>query len=579
MAWLKRIFTTIIHLEQIPLSFKLGVIVPVHKGKGRDPHTCNNYRGITLTSVLSKCLEVIILERLESLFSEQGFPHPSQTAYRRGLSCIDAIFSTQEVILKHIREGDTPYLCFFDLEKAFDSVEYHTLLSHIFKLGVNGKCWRIIREWYTDTHSVVKVNNKCSHPFQVNRGVRQGSVLSPTLFIAVMDSLLSYLESCGQGLSLRGMNMGCSAHADDLRVASLSLTSAQIQGDLINAFCKVNSLKLNERKTEIIMPTKGKHTQGTCNMVGQNIQVQSEAKCLGVWWRYDLSPEKSVVERVHQARCAFFALESIGAFHGRLNPLTGRSLFDTFVVPTLLYGCETWILSESHLHILESFQAEIGKRILGISKYHSNICSRIGLHWPSVKARVLCRKLTFLAKLLEEDDCLSSHVFRTLASEDVYEISIVQQCHFLEQHIGTNYLQLCLKDPSNARSIVREAKKDILSKDWFSTLRDSKTHSSLAVVSATDEVASSWNRVWDEALEYGVRGTRLMQGLFSALSRPTFGNKSCPLCKDTIPMSYPEHLFTKHLVNYNVDTIVGWLENKNYKNLFELAEAIASLKF
>ena len=76
--------------------------------------------------------------------------------------------------------------------------------------------------------------------------------------------------------------------------------------------------------------------------------------------------------------------------------------------------------------------------------------------------------------------------------------------------------------------------------------------------------------VWDEALEYGVRGTRLMQGLFSALSRPTFGNKSCPLCKDTIPTSYPEHLFTKHLVNYNVDTIVGWLENKNYKTCLNL---------
>ena len=112
--------------------------------------------------------------------------------------------------------------------------------------------------------------------------------------------------------------------------------------------------------------------------------------------------------------------------------------------------------------------------------------------------------------------------------------------------------------------IVSEAKNYILSKDWISTLQDSKTHSSLAVVSATDEVASSWNRVWDEAFEYGVRGTKLMQGLFSVLSRPTFGNKSCPHCKDTIPTSYPEHLFAKHLVNYNVDTIVGWLENKNY---------------
>ena len=106
--WLKRIFNTIIHLEQIPSSFKLGMIVPVHKGKGRDPLICNSYRGITLTSLLSKCLEVIILQ---SLFLERGFPHPSQTAYQRGLSCTDAIFSTQEAILNHIREGDTPYLC------------------------------------------------------------------------------------------------------------------------------------------------------------------------------------------------------------------------------------------------------------------------------------------------------------------------------------------------------------------------------------------------------------------------------------------------------------------------------------
>ena len=113
LTWLKRILNSVISLEQIPASLKLGMIVPVFKGKGRDPMICSNYRGITLTSVLSKYLEILILERLESLFCERGFPHPSQTAYQRGLSCIDAIFSTQEVILKHIREGDTPYLCFF----------------------------------------------------------------------------------------------------------------------------------------------------------------------------------------------------------------------------------------------------------------------------------------------------------------------------------------------------------------------------------------------------------------------------------------------------------------------------------
>ena len=213
----------------------------------------------------------------------------------------------------------------------------------------------MIKNWYTDAFSVVKVNDKLSGTFKVNRGVKQGSVLSPTLFIAVIDSLLCFLESSGQGLTLKGLNVGCSAHADDVRAASLSLISAESQGNLINAFCRANSLKLNTSQTEVIAPTKGRPIERTLNIAGDNIQVQNEAKCLGVWWKYDLSPVKSVKERVHQARRAFFALWSIGAFHGKLNPLTGQSLFKTFVVPILLYGCETWILSEQHIRILESF--------------------------------------------------------------------------------------------------------------------------------------------------------------------------------------------------------------------------------
>ena len=102
---------------------------------------------------------------------------------------------------------------------------------------------------------------------------------------------------------------------------------------------------------------------------------------------------------------------------GGLNPLTGRSLFETFVIPTLLYGCETWILTESLYDILESFQEEIGKRILGISKYHTNTSTLIGLHWPTVKARILLRKLGFLAKLLSSESGISTQVFRTLSTD------------------------------------------------------------------------------------------------------------------------------------------------------------------
>ena len=96
---------------------------------------------------------------------------------------------------------------------------------------------------------------------------------------------------------------------------------------------------------------------------------------------------------------------------------------------------------------------------------------------------------------------------------------------------------------------------------------------------ATDGIASSWNSIWDEALEYGVWGTRLMQGFYGTLAKPTFGDKACPICNTTIPDSYPEHLFEEHLTEYNLDSIKMWLEDKDFSNLFKLAEAITSMKF
>ena len=200
------------------------------------------------------------------------------------------ITSTQSNIITpraHAQQGVT-YLCFFDLEKAFDSVEYSTLLTNIFNLGINGKCFRLIKDWYTDTRSIVRVNNQCSQSFPIHRGVKQGSVLSPSLFIVVIDSLLSYLASSGLGLKVSGLNVGFSAHADDVRAASNSIIDTQTQGKLIASFCSANNLKLNANKTELVQFTSGRVTASTHNIAGQTIHTQPEAKCLGVWWRYNL---------------------------------------------------------------------------------------------------------------------------------------------------------------------------------------------------------------------------------------------------------------------------------------------------
>lgn len=60
---------SIIEIEVIPM-FKAGILCPVYKGGGKDPFITNNYRGITMNSVLSKVLEILVLSRMEGCLAE-----------------------------------------------------------------------------------------------------------------------------------------------------------------------------------------------------------------------------------------------------------------------------------------------------------------------------------------------------------------------------------------------------------------------------------------------------------------------------------------------------------------------------
>ena len=124
----------------------------------------------------------------------------------------------------------------------------------------------------------------------------------------------------------------------------------------------------------------------------------------------------------------FFANGQLGAFHGFLNPLSSRSIVECCILPVLLYGSETWVLNNSSLQVLDSFQAELGRRILKLPKFSSNTVPLLVLNWPSMCARILCNKLSFLFQVCNgESTSLSTQVFRSLAVSDVSSMSIVKQ--------------------------------------------------------------------------------------------------------------------------------------------------------
>ena len=71
-------------------------------------------------------------------------------------------------------------------------------------MGINGKLWRVMKNCYSGGSSFVKVDGKCSSlSYGVGRGVKQGSILSPVLFLLVMDPLLKKLQDSSLGLSFK----------------------------------------------------------------------------------------------------------------------------------------------------------------------------------------------------------------------------------------------------------------------------------------------------------------------------------------------------------------------------------------
>ena len=218
-----------------------------------------------------------------------------------------------------------------------------------------------------------------------------------------------------------------------LRTIAACKDAVSKQASVISNFVNKANLKLNASKLEVQSISQQHKDPGILDLAGVEISTTSVAKCLGVWWHYNLSVSRAVQDNIGKARKTFFALGNIGAFHGNLNPLSARSMFETCIIPTLLYGCETWLLDVTTIKMLESFQCEIGCRILRVPKHHFKKVVRQGSQWPLVATRILICKPTFLAKLLANtNDIISNHIFTSLAIMDIYNAGIVQQCQMLE---------------------------------------------------------------------------------------------------------------------------------------------------
>ena len=186
------------------------------------------------------------------------------------------------------------YMCLFDLQKAFDSIEFPVLLDKLFSIGINEKSWRLIRNWYEGGKYFVHFDGSSSAPFPLERGVRQGSILSPILFNIIMNPLLLTMEASHLGLSVNNLYGGTYLHADDIRTLATSASTLQAQISDVLKFTSDNFLQINPAKCEIVsFAQRNSVDDPVCEIEGKLLPASGTAKCLGYLWNHNLSAKPS----------------------------------------------------------------------------------------------------------------------------------------------------------------------------------------------------------------------------------------------------------------------------------------------
>ena len=144
-----------------------------------------NYHDLKLTEQVMKILERIVDRLIRQLMSIDD----SQFGFVPGRGTTDAIFVVRQLQEKYLAANKRLYMAFIDLEKAFDRVPRKVIWWALRKLGVEEWIVRLVQGMYANAQSRVHVGEGYSEEFEVKVGVHQGSVLSPLLFIIVLEAL------------------------------------------------------------------------------------------------------------------------------------------------------------------------------------------------------------------------------------------------------------------------------------------------------------------------------------------------------------------------------------------------------
>ena len=440
---LMKMFNVILVSGYLPDSWSSGWIVPIYKNKGSkiDP---NNYRGISLINCICKIFTSLISIRITKYCDSVELLGNEQAGFRKNYSTCDHIFALHVLIAIYTKVLKKKlYCCFVDYKKAFDSVPRIHLWYKLLSNGINGKILNVIKGLYSTAKSAVKQGSTHGFFFNCEIGVRQGDNLSPLLFALYLNDLQEHLSKAYNGLSssfnliqdwvqdedtVVFLKLFTILYADDTVVFAESRAELQAAMHGMLHYCIMWKLDINVQKTKVVIYGSKPGVKELDFKFGEhNINVISEYTYLGICFPCNNNMNKGISVLKNQASRAMFSLIKKSRKLG-LDFDIQLQLFDSLILPILLYGCEVWGFKK--IDMLERLHLQYCKILLNVKKCTPNVMVLGELGRLPIEFHTNCRMLGFWHKLING--------FQNKISCILYKL-------IYNLHIGNVYLSEWLK--------------------------------------------------------------------------------------------------------------------------------------